>query len=261
MLKILGGHGRQTEKSRSVLAAFLSAVLPCMAGCTGIGEWYHNGFKVGPNYSTTAARVSDAWIDSSDPHLRIVQGDNVCWWTIFGDSTLNCLIAEASDQNLTVKMAGARILEARAQVGVANGNLFPQQQEATGQYTRNTMSANTYPFNFIRLPTYYYDNWSVGFDAAWELDFWGRFRRAIESADAQLDAQVESYDNVLVMLQAEVATNYIQMRAAEERLVLRRKTSIFRRKRCGSSRSASSKAWLPSLTCSRPRRTWARQRP
>lgn len=212
----------------AIRVALLFAALPCLAGCTSLGEWYHNGFKVGPNYSTTAARVSDAWIDSADPRVRMAHGDNPYWWTIFGDPTLNCLIAEASDQNLTLKMAGARILEARAQVGVANGELFPQQQQAAGQYTRNAMSANTYPFNTLKsfgiaLPTYYYDNWSLGFQAAWELDFWGRFRRAIESADANLDAQVESYDNVLVMLQAEVATNYIQMRSAEERIVLAQK--------------------------------------
>ena len=73
------------------------------------------------------------------------------------------------------------------------------------------------------MPDYYYDNWSAGFNAAWELDFWGRFRRAVEAADAHLDAQVEGYDNVLVLLQAEVAANYIQMRAYEERLELARK--------------------------------------
>jgi NodT family efflux transporter outer membrane factor (OMF) lipoprotein len=218
---------RHNRHNRIIVTALVAALLPCLAGCTGLGEWYHNGFKVGPNYSTTAARVSDAWIDSSDSHLRIVQGDNACWWTAFGDPTLNGLIAEASEQNLTLKMAGARILEARALAGIAGGNLYPQQQEATGQYTRNAMSANTYPFSTLRniftLPTYYYDNWSAGFDAAWELDFWGRFRRGIESADARLDAQVEGYDNVLVLLQAEVATNYIQMRSAEERLALAQK--------------------------------------
>jgi NodT family efflux transporter outer membrane factor (OMF) lipoprotein len=232
--RFVGGHmgdipgisekrGRQVRHNRTIFTALLSALLPCLAGCTGLGEWYQNGFKVGPNYSTTAANVSDAWIDSNDPHLRSVQGDTTCWWVAFGDPALDRLIAEASEQNLSLKMAGARILEARAEAGVAAGNLFPQQQEATGQYTRSSMSANTYPFNFIKLPAYYYDTWSAGFDAAWELDFWGRFRRAVESADARLDAQVESYDNVLVLLQAEVATNYIQMRSAEERLVLAQK--------------------------------------
>ena len=67
---------------------------------------------------------------------------------------------------------------------------------------------------------HYYDNVAGGFNAAWELDFWGRFRRAIEAADANLDAQCPNYNNVLVLLQAEVAANYIQMRAYEERLQL-----------------------------------------
>ena len=73
------------------------------------------------------------------------------------------------------------------------------------------------------LPSYYYDNWSPGFNAAWELDFWGRFRRAVEAADANLNAQVEGYDNVLVLLQADVAANYVQMRSYEERLELARR--------------------------------------
>jgi NodT family efflux transporter outer membrane factor (OMF) lipoprotein len=85
------------------------------------------------------------------------------------------------------------------------------------------MSANTYPFSLFNMPYYSYDNTSVAFDAAWELDFWGRFRRAVEAADANLDAQVAGYDNILVLLQAEVAANYIQMRAYEERLHLARK--------------------------------------
>jgi NodT family efflux transporter outer membrane factor (OMF) lipoprotein len=141
----------------------------------------------------------------------------------FCDPTLDQLVAEASQQNLTLKVAGFRILEARAESGIAAGNLFPQQQEATAQYSRNAMSQNAYPFSVFPLPRYYFDNWSAGFDAAWELDFWGRFRRAVEAADAHLDAQVADYDNVLVLLQAEVATNYIQMRAYEERLELARK--------------------------------------
>jgi NodT family efflux transporter outer membrane factor (OMF) lipoprotein len=198
-------------------------MLPNLIGCAGLGQWCHNGFKVGPNYSTTAATVADSWIDGNDPHLRSVQGDNACWWAAFGDPALNRLVAEASEQNLTLKMAGTRILEARAVLGIAGGNLFPQQQEASAQYSRNAMSANAYPFNLFPLQQFYYDNWSAGLNAAWELDFWGRFRRAIEAADARLDAEVEGYDNVLVLLQAEVAANYMQMRSAEERLALAQK--------------------------------------
>ena len=179
--------------------------------------------QVGPNYAPPGANVAESWVEANDPRLLGAGPDNACWWTAFGDPTLNQLVAQAAEQNLTLKTAGLRILEARAERGVAEGNLFPQQQEATAQYSRNAMSANAYPFNIIPLPTYSYDNWSAGFDAAWELDFWGRFRRAVEAADVHLDAQVEGYDNVLVLLQAEVATNYIQMRAYEERLELARK--------------------------------------
>jgi NodT family efflux transporter outer membrane factor (OMF) lipoprotein len=131
------------------------------------------------------------------------------------------LVTTAATENLTLKTAGYRILEARAERGVAGGNLFAQQQQMSGSYSRNALG-NGYPFNMFDMG-HYYDNYSVGFNAAWELDFWGRFRRAVEAADANLDAQCASYNNVLVLLQAEVAANYIQMRAYEERLQLARK--------------------------------------
>ena len=202
-------------------AQLVLAVL--LAGCSTTREWWNNGFKVGPEYCPPAAKVAESWIDVGDPRLGWSDRETACWWMAFGDPTLDRLVAAASQQNLTLKIAGSRILEARAQCGIAEGNLFPQQQEATAQYARNAMSQNAYPFNIIPLPRYYYNNWSAGFDAAWELDFWGRFRRAIEAADANLDARVAGYDNVLVLLQAEVAANYIQMRAYEERLELARK--------------------------------------
>lgn len=192
-------------------------------GCTGPKEWIANGFKVGPNYCPPAAPTSEAWIDAADPRLRSTAEDNSRWWSAFNDPTLDTLIASASEQNLTLRTAGLRILEARAERGIAAGNLFPQQQGVGAAYSRNAMSATAYPFNAFPMPKYTYDDWSAGMNIAWELDFWGRFRRAIEAADAQLDARVEAYDNVLVLLQAEVAATYIQMRACEERLALAHK--------------------------------------
>ena len=99
-----------------------------MAGCSSTREWWNNGFKVGPNYCPAKATVAESWIDASDPRLQGSERDNACWWTAFDDPTLNQLVAEASQQNLTLKMAGCRILEARAERGIAEGNLFPQQQ-------------------------------------------------------------------------------------------------------------------------------------
>ncbi|MGA2257634.1 MAG: efflux transporter outer membrane subunit [Thermoguttaceae bacterium] len=216
-------HGGSKPWRPLLVAGLVLAFTTIMGGCSCPGQWWHNGFKVGPNYCPPSASVAESWIETNDPRLRGSGRDNACWWTTFGDPTLNQLVAEASQQNLTLKMAGCRILGARAESGIAEGNLFPQQQQMTAQYSRNAMSATAYPFNVIALPEYYYNNWSAGFNAAWELDFWGRFRRAIEAADAHLNAQVEGYDNVLVLLQAEVATNYIQMRSYEERIELARK--------------------------------------
>jgi NodT family efflux transporter outer membrane factor (OMF) lipoprotein len=168
------------------------------------------------------ASVSETWIDANDPRLQNLRNDNVRWWMAFNDPTLDQLMVAASQQNLSLRVAGARILEARAQRGIANGNLFPQQQGAFGLYSRNALG-NIYPLNEFPGLGHYFDNSVVGFNATWELDFWGRFRRSIEAADANLDANVAGFDNVLVLLQAEVAANYIQMRAFEERIELAKK--------------------------------------
>jgi NodT family efflux transporter outer membrane factor (OMF) lipoprotein len=194
------------------------------AGCTGPREWFQNGFKVGPNYGVPSAETTEQWIDADDPRIRSLENDNARWWTTFNDPTLDSLVMSAAAENLTLKTAGCRILEARAERGVAMGNLFPQQQQVSGSYSRNALG-NGYPFNQFESfgLGHYYDNETVGFNAAWELDFWGRFRRAVEAADANLEAQCANFNNVLVLLQAEVAANYIQMRAFEERLQLARK--------------------------------------
>src|SRR5262249_31323517 len=68
----------------------------------------------------------------------------------------------------------------------------------------------------------FYSDWTAGFNLSWELDFWGRFRRAIESANASLDASVENYDAALVTLLADVATNYVQYRVAQQRIRIAR---------------------------------------
>ena len=94
------------------------------------------------------------------------------------------------------------------------GELFPQSQQAFGSYTRTGVSKN----NINSPPTRFSDDWTTGAGLAWELDFWGRFRRAIEAADADLDVSIENYDDVLVLLLSEVAQNYVNLRTAEQRL-------------------------------------------
>jgi NodT family efflux transporter outer membrane factor (OMF) lipoprotein len=107
------------------------------------------------------------------------------------------------------------VVEAQARRGIAIGGLFPQQQEAFGDYRRVGLSnqrANQ------QAGDHFFSDWQAGFDATWELDVWGRFRRGIESADAELLGSIASFDDVLLSLVAEVAVNYIQLRTLEERL-------------------------------------------
>jgi len=185
-----------------------------------VAEW--NGFKVGPNYYRPSAPVADQWIDADNPQVKSEATDYSYWWTVFNDPVMDELVYTAYQQNLPLKIAGLRILEARALRGMAAGSLFPQQQRMTGAFSRNKFSDNMYPFGGFP-GNREYDDWVTGFDMAWEVDIWGRIRRAVEAADANVNAQIENYDDVLVILQAEVAAAYIQMRTLEQRLELARK--------------------------------------
>jgi NodT family efflux transporter outer membrane factor (OMF) lipoprotein len=187
-----------------------------LCGCTSWQEYVHNGFKVGPNYCPPPAPVAPDWIDAADKHLRKDGDDLSKWWTVFNDPVLDNLICCAYHQNLTLRQAGCRILEARAQLGIAVGELFPQTQNMTGDYTRNAVSREVANGSSTVKP--FYNQWNYGFNLNWEVDFWGRFRRAIESNSASLEASVEDYDETLVTLLGDVATYYTQMRTLEKRI-------------------------------------------
>jgi NodT family efflux transporter outer membrane factor (OMF) lipoprotein len=202
--------------TRYLPTAGLAAItLLANAGCTGPGEYIRNGFKVGPNYKKPPAPVASEWIDSKSPGVNTSTADLSAWWTVFNDPKLNALIEQAYSQNLDLRTAGTRILAARATRNIAAGNLFPQFQEAFATYSHIAVSGNTArPTPFSR----YFDDNIVGVNLAWEIDFWGRFRRAVESADAALDASIENYDDALVILIGDVASNYVQLRVAQQRL-------------------------------------------
>ncbi len=124
--------------SRAALALFAAACRLC--GCTSLPQWIHNGFKVGPNYKTPPAPVANDWIDASDKRVRTESDDHTQWWTNFNDPVLDDLVCDAYKQNLTLKEAGMRILQARAQLGIAVGGLFPQTQQFNADYTRTSFS-------------------------------------------------------------------------------------------------------------------------
>jgi NodT family efflux transporter outer membrane factor (OMF) lipoprotein len=171
---------------------------------------------VGPDYEPPPAPVAESWIDAGESgEIQGAPADDQEWWKVFGDPALDSLVETAYRQNPTLQAAGARVLEALARRGIAVGTLFPQQQDAFGFFQRATLSENRAN---QQQADHDFDDWQGGFDAFWELDVWGRFRRGIEAADADVLASVATYDDVLVSLVAEVATNYIFLRTFEERL-------------------------------------------
>ena len=199
---------------RALTAWAAVAMVFSLSGCTSFKDYVHSGFKVGPNYCPPKAPVAQHWIDASDKSVRTQSEDLSKWWTVFNDATLNGLIANAYRQNLTLKEAGFRILEARAQLGIARGEVFPQVQDATGGYLRSSHPTGA------ATPPIFSDSWNYAFNLQWELDFWGRFRRAVTAADDQLQASVEGYDAVLVTLLGDVAANYVQVRTFQEQIEL-----------------------------------------
>ena len=205
---------RIVSRYYQVLCALLMA--SSLSGCTSLPDYIHNGFKVGPNYTGARAAVAPQWIDATDVRVRSTPADLSRWWCVFNDPVLNDLVGHAYSQNITLKEAGSRILQARAQLAIARGEIFPQSQTSTGSYQRIESSSNP---NFPAQAKFF-DQWNFGFNLAWELDFWGRFRRAIKAAENQLDFSVEDYDDALVTLIGDVATNYVTMRQTQQQIEL-----------------------------------------
>jgi NodT family efflux transporter outer membrane factor (OMF) lipoprotein len=178
---------------------------------------------VGPDYVKPTAPEPQEWLESTDSKIESEVADFSSWWTVFNDPTLNALVKSAYQQNLTLQATGIRIFEARAQLGIAIGNQYPQTQQGTGDATAERTSRNLPNAASAERFAYVYD---AGFDVAWELDFWGKFRRSVQAGVADLQASIADYDDNLVFLTSEVARTYINLRTSEEQLAVARANVI-----------------------------------
>ena len=111
----------------------LAAAALCLSGCTSFSDYVHHGFKVGPEYTAAKAAVAPEWIDSTDIRVRSHAADLSRWWCVFNDPVLNDLVYHAYNQNINLKEYGTRILQARYQLAIARGEIFPQTQTGHGQ--------------------------------------------------------------------------------------------------------------------------------
>ncbi len=187
--------------------------------------------KLGPDFETPKAPVADSWTQTHEAKVKPESADYSQWWRLFKDPVLDRLIRTAYDQNLPLRIAGVRILEARARLGITKGSQYPQVQQANGSFSNTKLSENAANFTIAGVSLDdSYNTLQFGFDLAWELDFWGRFRRGIEAADASFAASVAAYDDLLVSLTADVAATYVLIRTLDERLrVARENVEIQRR--------------------------------
>jgi NodT family efflux transporter outer membrane factor (OMF) lipoprotein len=209
LLQMFLRRWRGTHRRRRVNARFDSIarwlMIFALAGC-----------MVGPDFRSPPTRVAGQWKENSIASISPRPGDYRDWWSVFNDPTLTRLVETAYRQNLTLLAAGVRVLQARAQLAMAIGSFYPQQQmvSASASYTRLPVSN---PFNSLQN-TYWTDAFVA--QGAWELDFWGKLRRAIQSADSEYLASVANYDDALVTLTADVARTYIQIRTLQGQIAI-----------------------------------------
>lgn len=182
----------------------LSLWILTLVGCT----------TVGPDF----VPPDDSWLQTLETSVYgeavtlVPESDeaDAQWWRQFDDPVLNELIEEARMENPLLRIAGLRVLEARALAAAAGSTLYPQVQtiDANAAYAKRSSGPGESGFS----------SWDAGFTLGWELDFWGRFQRGIESADAAYFASLANQRDAQVLLAATVADIYWQYRVTEGRI-------------------------------------------
>lgn len=199
---------------------------------------------IGPNYAKPGTPVPDFWNSSLQADLSTSSPDIEAWWRRFDDSTLNKLIALTETENRNLAIAAERIVEARAQRGFARGALAPSVG-ASGSATRKR-SSESLPF-VKPNPSDIYD---TGFSASWEADFVGGLRRSVESASASLEATQEVYHDTMVLIYADVASNYIAYRTLQRRISLAQANIASQKKSVGLTKDRKTAGLAPQIDVS-----------
>jgi len=189
--------------------AFLLSAALLASGCT-----------VGPNYKRPAVSMPGSYrgagFDEGTKTQLAALGDQK-WWDIFQDEQLRTLVHTALNQNYDLRIAASRVLEARAQLGITRADQFPTLGAGAGIGDARQAQSKF-------LPAFETSTGQVNVSAAWQLDFWGKYRRATEAARANLLASEWARREVVSTLVANVASAYFQLRALDLQLEISRRT-------------------------------------
>lgn len=185
------------------------------------------GCTVGPSYQRPDLSMPLTWKEARESGVDTRSAELAQWWTAFNDPLLNSLIERAVQSNLDVRLAEARIREARALQAITAAGAWPTV-DVSGSYARNRISKNalSFPSPAGGAPSagpggdLEHNLFKTGFDASWEIDLFGGVRRSVEAAEANVDASVEDRRDALVTLLGDVANNYIDLRGLQRRLAV-----------------------------------------
>lgn len=187
---------------------------------TGLAALLLQGCTVGPDYETPALSTSTKWFTSGRAVAEITaEPVESAWWTLLGDPLLNRYVTQAAAGNLDIRIAESRLREARAIRGVEASAFYPGVNGSASVVTEG-ISENGRQAGAIDTERAVYD---AGFDAVWELDIFGHTRRAVEAADARIEARIEARRDVLLSVLAEIARNYVELRGAQREMAILRK--------------------------------------
>jgi multidrug efflux system outer membrane protein len=186
------------------------------------------GCTVGPDYKRPIVTVPDAYRGAAAPESAAADASSIgdqAWWDVFQDDQLRGLIRTALEQSLDLRIAATRILQAQAQLGITRADQFPTVDGSAG-VSRNRAAKSVAPFP---LDPYQNSNFELAATAAWEIDFWGKYRRATEAARASLLASEWGRRAVATSLVSQVASAYFELRAFDLQLDIATHTLASRR--------------------------------
>jgi outer membrane protein, multidrug efflux system len=193
----------------SLFIALLSVLAVSLTGCA-----------VGPNYKRPLVSTPTVYRGLSDEQAARTSpaslGDQK-WWEVFQDKELQGLIQTALQNNYDVRIAASRILEARAQLGIIRADQFPTLSGGAGITSQRDSTSGP-------IPAFQLTQGQVNLSASWNLDFWGRYRRATEAARANLLANEWARQEVIATLVANVASGYFQLRELDLELEISKRT-------------------------------------
>ncbi len=182
-----------------------------------LSVWPLAGCMVGPDFNTPASSTAVQY-QPVDGRLPAGAPADPQWWHGFNDPVLDQLVELAYRNNLTLQQAGVHVLQARAQLAAAVGELYPQQQAISAAYT-DTLQSKASP-SYIPGAQANIQTAQIGLSASWEIDFWGKYRRAIQAQNAAFLGSIDAYDAALVSLTSSVAQTYIAIRTLQAQIAV-----------------------------------------